>query len=126
MPLFLTKLIHYCAACYQLQFVGINWRAALRSMLVKEKFLLSDMINSPDIEIILKVNVTRSKKKRTSCLSLFCRCSIFICIFFSYDSRIGDRESETRNYGAIIAARRKDTFLAYRLSRRYHRYCYGY
>lgn len=32
-------------------------------MAVKGKFFLSDMINSLDIEIILKINVTKAKRK---------------------------------------------------------------
>lgn len=46
--------------------------------MVKEKFLLSDMINS-DIEIILKINVTKSGKKKTSYLPVVV-CPIFICV----------------------------------------------
>lgn len=73
--------------------------------MVKEKFLLSDMINSSDIEIILKINVTKSGKKRTSCLSLFViACSIFICIL-SWDP--GIRETDAREimerYSVITA-----------------------
>lgn len=81
------------------------------------KFLVSDMINSSDIEIILKINVTKGEKKRTSCLSL---CVQFLFAFFWL--RLGNqRDGCTRNYGAILRnnnrAKERHIFSVYRLSR---------
>lgn len=69
----------------------------MAAALGKEKFLHSGMINSPDTEIISKINVTKSGEKKRKLFVIICFALNFHLNFFSQDSeRLKIRETGAR------------------------------